>query len=260
MSFYINNTELKEAYFNGSEVKSIYYNNTLVWEEAIVWPTGDCNWETATWKDIYDLCKAKQAGTITEWPEDVVLGATKTLSLSTAVLGTSSTTMRIIGLDHDGAGTITFQTVNTLANTTKWASGADTPAAGSWSGSKSLVRSYCSDFYNYCEAKSYIKSVSKKTYFVSSASASKYQTTSETAFLLSQVELTGSGTYSEEGSIYAYFNTTANRKKNAIHWLRTTKPDSYSYAARASTAGAVTFVSKASSSYQHAISPCFVIG
>lgn len=37
------------------------------------WP----GWSSATWKDINDLCVAKQQGLINEWPSDVVVGARK---------------------------------------------------------------------------------------------------------------------------------------------------------------------------------------
>ena len=103
MSFFVNNVELKEATFNQQEVKSIYFNTHLIWEAAS-WP----GWANATWEDVYNLCKAKQEGEIIAWPNDVVLGATKETTLSTAVSGLTTYTMRIIGLDIDGSGIVTF--------------------------------------------------------------------------------------------------------------------------------------------------------
>lgn len=248
MSFYINSTELKEAYFNGSEVSSIYYNGTLVWD-SWEWP----GWSAATWQDIYKLCKQKQAGSITAWPSDVVLGATKTVTLSTAVLGTSSTTMRIIGLDHDGSGTITFQTVNTLSTSTAWCSSTASASNAKWS--TSIARIRCNTFYTYCEAKPYIKQVSKKTYYCESSTTSTLQTENIYCFLLSQSELTGSGL--SEGSQYDYFTSTTTMKKNQTYWLRTTTDGSYTQAQRVTTSGVVSGLAKTTVSY---LAPCFVIG
>lgn len=142
MSFLINDTILKEAYFNQQVVKSVYYNNNLVWE-AFTWP----GWANATWEDIYNLCKAKQEGTIDAWPDDVVLGATKETTLSTAILGTSTFTMRIIGLDIDGEGVITFDSQYHTAQGMTISS----------------LNTYQNNFYNYCNAKPYIKALSKGT-------------------------------------------------------------------------------------------------
>ena len=142
MSFFVNNVELKEATFNQQEVETIYFNNTLIWE-AFSWP----GWANATWEDIYNLCKAKQKGAIKEWPEDVVLGATKITTLSTAILGTSTFTMRIIGLDIDGEGVITFDSQYHTAQVMTISS----------------LSTYQDNFYNYCNAKPYIKSLRKGT-------------------------------------------------------------------------------------------------
>ena len=144
MSFFVNNVELKEATFNQQEVKSIYFNTHLIWEAAS-WP----GWANATWEDVYNLCKAKQEGRITAWPSDVVLGATKNTTLSTAVSGLTNYTMRIIGTDIDGAGVITFD-CNHLGN-------------NSLAGTKSDITNTCQNFYNYCDAKPYIKVLSKGT-------------------------------------------------------------------------------------------------
>lgn len=142
MSFFVNNVELKEATFNQQEVKSIYFNTHLIWEAAS-WP----GWANATWEDVYNLCKQKQNGGITAWPDDVVLGATKETTLSTAVLNTSTFTMRIIGLDIDGSGIITFDSKYLPVGTVDY----------------DLVDTYQDNFYNYCDAKPYIKALSKGT-------------------------------------------------------------------------------------------------
>ena len=152
MSFFVIFVELKEATFNQQEVKSIYFNTHLIWEAASF---GWVGWANATWEDIYNLCKAKQEGKITAWPDDVVLGATKETTLSTAILGTSTFTMRIIGLDIDGSGVITFDSKYLPVET------MDT----------SSLSTYQDNFYNYCDAKPYIKVLSKGT---AAASGNRY--------------------------------------------------------------------------------------
>ena len=118
---------------------------------AIAAPAGFewVGWTNATWEDIYNLCKAKQEGRITTWPSDVVLGATKETTLSSAVSGLTNYTMRIIGIDIDGVGVITFD-CNHLGN-------------NSFTSTQSNITNICQNFYNYCDAKPYIKVLSKGT-------------------------------------------------------------------------------------------------
>ena len=142
MSFFVNNVELKEATFNQQEVKSIYFNTHLIWEAAS-W----LGWDNATWEDVYNLCKQKQEGEITAWPDDVVLGATKETTLSTEVSGLTTYTMRIIGLDIDGSGVVTFD-CNHTGNIQLQDSQSD-------------MDNTCKNFYNYCNAKPYIKVLNK---------------------------------------------------------------------------------------------------
>ena len=144
MSFFVNNVELKEATFNQQEVKSIYFNTHLIWEAASFDWVG---WANATWEDVYNLCKAKQEGKITAWPDDVVLGATKQTTLSTVLLNDSTFTMRIIGLDIDGSGVITFDS--------KYVARGDFQS--------NSLNTHINNFYNYCNAKPYIKSLRKGT-------------------------------------------------------------------------------------------------
>ena len=140
MSFFVNNVELNEVTFNQQEVKSIYFNTRLIWEAAS-WP----GWANATWEDVYKLCKQKKNGDISVWPSDIVLGATKETTLSTAILGTSTFTMRIIGLDIDGEGAITFDSKYVTAETVN----------------PDLIDTYQYDFYKYCNANPYIKPLDK---------------------------------------------------------------------------------------------------
>lgn len=209
MSFLINNTILKEAYFNQQVVKSVYYNNNLVWE-AFTWP----GWANATWEDIYNLCKAKQEGTIDAWPSDVVLGATKETTLSTAILGTSTFTMRIIGLDIDGEGVITFDSQYHTAEAMTLSS----------------LSTYQDNFYNYCNAKPYIKSLRKGTAEASSNRNGAVSYADSYVWCLSErevnldnyssISVANSTTTKAECTYgvnqpYPYFTSDASRKKTA---------------------------------------------
>jgi hypothetical protein len=107
MSFCVNNNELDTIYYNNQEVKSVYYNNNLVWQPPYPW----VGWENATWEDIYNLCKGVQSGAYRGgWPSDVVLGAKKEVK-SSYIMGAGSdgtAMMRLVGIDIDGPGVLTF--------------------------------------------------------------------------------------------------------------------------------------------------------
>ena len=219
MSFFVNNVELKQATFNQQEVKSIYFNTHLIWEAAS-WP----GWANATWKDVYNLCKRKQEGRITVWPDDVVLGATKETTLSTAILGTSTFTMRIIGLDIDGSGVITFDSKYLATNTMEIKS----------------LSTYQDNFYNYCDAKPYIKALSKGTaaangnrngavtyadYYVWSLSEREVDLDKYSGISVANSTLTKAECTYGVNQPYPYFTSATSRKKttavssNLYAWL-----------------------------------------
>ena len=102
-----------------------------------------------TWEEINAITLAGKAR------EYFSLGATKLVNLSTAVLGANAATMMVIGFNQDGENTTTFQTKGTLPTITDFGSNAV------WIGS--TARTQCQNFYNACEAKSFIKIVSKGT-------------------------------------------------------------------------------------------------
>lgn len=114
-------------------------------------------WDSASWEEVQNLCKARADGTITstQFNSVVAIGNTKVTTLSTAVLGASSATMEVIGIDQDATGTLTFQSKYLLPTTTVFGSSAV------WT--NSTAKTQCSNFYSYCDAKSYIKSLSKGT-------------------------------------------------------------------------------------------------
>ena len=260
MSFFVNNVELKEATFNQQEVKSIYFNTHLIWEAAsFEWP----GWANATWEDIYNLCKAKQEGKITAWPDDVVLGATKETTLSTAVLDTSTFTMRIIGLDIDGSGVITFDSKYLATKTMEIKS----------------LSTYQDNFYNYCDAKPYIKALSKGTaaadinrngavtyadYYVWSLSEREVDLDKYSSISVANSTLTKAECTYGVNQPYPYFTSDNKRKKTVAGsytgyaWLTRSigvYPIIGAVEIRISASGAATI-----SGDSVKFSPCFAIG
>ena len=65
-----------------------------------------------------------------------------------------------------------------------------------------------------------LKAVTKKT--TAGGASSAIDTTADTLFLLSEIEVQGTRThsYAGEGTQYAYYQTAANRKKNRAWYLR----------------------------------------
>lgn len=156
MSLYVNGWEFNGGTFNSNEIMSVYYNNVLVWER--VW----IGWERATWEDIYNLCKDKQSGKLKEWPDDIVLGARKIVHFSEAInleevdqytKAITQCEVEIIGIDIDGDGVLTFDTVNCLGD-----------GHASWPQYKgSYLEENCQRFYDLCDIQNYIKPLNKGT-------------------------------------------------------------------------------------------------
>lgn len=84
-----------------------------------------------------------------------VLGTTKSVTLSSAVLGTTTHLIRVIGVDQDADNTVTWQTKNCLNDYTTFGSSAV------WI--DSTARSLCQNYYNAFPGKDAIKTVSKGT-------------------------------------------------------------------------------------------------
>ena len=77
------------------------------------WP----GWSNATWRDVNNLCVLKKNGRIANWPADIEVGIEKSITFSAAVGGTSTFDAILIGIEHDGAGVLTFMTKQLTANT-----------------------------------------------------------------------------------------------------------------------------------------------
>ena len=71
-----------------------------------------------------------------------------------------------------------------------------------------------------------LKAVTKKT--TAGGASSAIDTTEDTLFLLSEIEVQGTRTFSYpgEGTQYAYYKTAANRKKNRAWYLRSPRLNS----------------------------------
>ena len=138
----------------------------------------------------------------------------------------------IIGKNHDdyadgsGKAPLTFQMHTAYATQYKM-NGAESNSCG-WV--NCLVRTY-NAFPKLkqvmpAEVVTAMKAVTKKTSAGSSSSA--IDTTEDTLFLLSEIEVQGTRTFSYpgEGTQYAYYKTAANRKKNRAWYLRSPRLNS----------------------------------
>lgn len=115
-----------------------------------VTPVADGEEIPYTWEEINAITLAGKA------QEYFSLGSTKLVNLSTEVLGANAATMMVIGFNQDGENTTTFQTKGSLPTNTTFGS-----SDAVWIGS--TARTECQNFYNYCSAKAFIKTVSKGT-------------------------------------------------------------------------------------------------
>ena len=109
-----------------------------------------------------------------------ILGTTKSVTLSSAVLGTTTHLIRVIGVDQDANNTVTFQTKNCLSQYTTFGDNAI------WIGS--TARSLCQNYYNAFPGKTAIKTVSKGTCPNYGNRNQDVTYNNETVFLLSERE------------------------------------------------------------------------
>lgn len=203
-----------------------------------------------------------------------ILGTTKSVTLSSAVLGTTTHLIRVIGVDQDANNTVTFQTKNCLSQYTSFGSNAV------WIGS--TARSLCQNYYNAFPSKAAIKTVSKGTCPSTDSSRNGDVTyNDETVFLLSEREF-GLDSYSPlsvansstskaectQGKNFAYSYYTSNATR--IMYLGDTSTSSYGYPWERSRygygSGRVCFVdddgyaSHGSYNTSRGLAPAFVIG
>lgn len=202
-----------------------------------------------------------------------ILGTTKSVTLSSAVLGTTTHLIRVIGVDQDANNTVTFQTKNCLSQYTTFGSNAV------WIGS--TARSLCQNYYNAFPGKAAIKTIKKGTCPNYGDRNQNVTYNDETVFLLSEREF-GLDTYSPlstansttskaectQGKNFAYSYYTSNATR--IMYLGDISTSSYGYPWERSRAYnysyRVCFVDDGgSASYgnynsSHGLAPAFVIG
>lgn len=205
-----------------------------------------------------------------------VLGTTKSVTLSSAVLGTTTHLIRVIGVDQDADNTVTWQTKNCLNDQTTFGSSAV------WI--DSTARSLCQNYYNAFPGKDAIKTVSKGTCPSRSTSSSRNDAVTyndELVFLLSEREF-GLDAYSPlsvansstskaectQGKNFSYSYYTSNSTR--VMYKGDTSTSNYGYpwerSRSCSTSNYVCRVyndgSAGSSSYYNSsgLAPAFVIG
>ena len=178
-----------------------------------------------------------------------ILGTTKSVTLSSAVLGTTTHLIRVIGVDQDANNTVTFQTKNCLSQYTAFGSNAV------WIGS--TARTLCQNYYNAFPGKAAIKTVSKGTCPNYGSRNQDVTYNNETVFLLSEREFgldsysplsTANSTTSRAectaGKNFAYSYYTSNATR--IMYLGDTSTSNYGYPWERSryydTSGYVCFV------------------
>lgn len=162
-----------------------------------------------------------------------ILGTTKSVTLSSAVLGTTTHLIRVIGVDQDANNTVTFQTKNCLSQYTSFGSNAV------WIGS--TARSLCQNYYNAFPGRAAIKTIKKGTCPSTNSSRNGDVTyNDETVFLLSEREF-GLDSYSPlsaansttsraectNGKNFAYSYYTSNATR--VMYLGDTSTSSYGY-------------------------------
>lgn len=161
-----------------------------------------------------------------------ILGTTKSVTLSSPVLGTTTHLIRVIGVDQDANNTVTFQTKNCLSQYTSFGSNAV------WIGS--TARSLCQNYYNAFPGKAAIKTVSKGTCPNYGSRNQDVTYNNETVFLLSEREFgldsysplaTANSTTSRaectNGKNFAYSYYTSNATR--VMYLGDTSTSSYGY-------------------------------
>ena len=142
------------------------------WEWGSETAVGDAKW----WAGLKTWAAKASSG-----ERQNCVGKTKRVSLSSSVLGGNQVLMRCVGADQDGTGTLAFNAVSALPNSTNFGSNAV------WIGS--TARDLCQDFYNRCSAKDSIKTVKKGTCPSTNSSRNGSVTyNDETVFLLSERE------------------------------------------------------------------------
>lgn len=204
----------------------------------------------------------------------VSVGAIKSVTLSEAVLGTTTHDVRVIGINQDNDQSITFQTKNCLATDTP-------PHTAIWIDSS--IRTKCQNYYNAFPGKTAIKTVKKGTCSNISTGSSRNDDVTyndETVWLPSEREM-GLDHYSPlsvansstnkaectQGKNFAYQYYTSNNSRikyngdsssSAVHyWERSRCYKNTGYACAVNNGGSAYY---SINSISLGFAPAFVIG
>lgn len=179
----VSETSITVTVAEGTNYKSA---TTTLKVSATYWvePTNGSTPTNAWWTGLSDSIQG-----LTDTQLQAMVGKELSITLSSAVLGTTTHKVVCIGynLDRDknntSRKTLTFQTLNCLAQTTVFGS-----SNASWNGS--TVRTQCQNYYNALPFKSAVKTVSKGTCTAINSSQSGTPTyQDETVFLPSDCEM-----------------------------------------------------------------------
>lgn len=223
-----------------------------------------------------------------------IVGTTKTITLTSEVLGTTSHLIRVIGVDQDGANTVTFQTDNCLKNTTLWSTTAyssSNTTAARWIDTACKAKAECLNYYkalpgynSTTQKVPYIKTVKKGTVPLTNDSRNGTPDyNDETVFLCSEREM-GLDNYSPlstansttgkaectqgYNAAYSYYVNGGSRVKKAgdsgsAQWYWERSRYYYSSSKRPTSVCIVDSIGSASSDYYGSsvgLAPAFVIG
>lgn len=206
----------------------------------------------------------------------VSVGAIKTVTLNEEIQGTTTHSVRVIGINQDNDQSITFH-ANTLLST----STVFSPQSGSGNWIGSTVRSLCQNYYNAFPGKDYITTVSKGTSKTNTYRKGTAIYTDETVWLLSEREMgldsyspisvanstttNAECTYGKNFSYSYYTDDTSRIKKDSeslkakSYWLRSIRNNNDDICVRINAKGQISggqfFVAS-----NGCLAPAFVIG
>lgn len=176
-----------------------------------------------SWAAIIKACQEKQV------PDTWNVGDSCNMTIDNKTYA-----IDIIGKNHDdyadgsGKAPLTFQMHTTYATQYKM-NGAEYNNCG-WKNCLVRISNAFPKLKQVMPAEvvAALKAVTKKT--TAGGASSSIDTTSDTLFLLSEIEVQGTRThsYAGEGTQYAYYQTAANRKKNRAWYLRSPRINSTS--------------------------------
>lgn len=239
--------------------------NVTISVGAEYWSWGaDGSAADATWfKGLQNYLKNNSTTTIANqnW-----VGKTKSVTLTSAVQGTTTHLITCIDVNKDGNNTATFQTTNMLASYLSNGFGS----SAVWS--SSYAKTACQSYYNAFPGKDYIKTVSKGTNTTYDSSSVAY--TDETVFLPSIHEM-GLASYSYAPTIgeytngvssaYSYYSSNTTRVKKLgdsgsadWYWTRSRSAHSSTYVCFVHDVGSAGYNGYSNTGI--GLAPAFVIG